>query len=94
MSYSITSSSDDCYPGTSVLINKLELKNQDALSYAEKISTTIRAVEIERDFQCASFSFQDYCDIHRILFGDIYEWAGNLRKVSISKKGTVFLPAK
>ena len=94
MGYSITSSSEDCYPETTVLINKLGLKKQEALDYAEKISTSLRAVEIEKEGFDAPFSFDYYCDIHRRLFGDIYEWAGKLRATEISKQGTNFCPAK
>ena len=31
-----------------------------------------------------------YLAIHRFLFEDIYDWAGELRTVEISKKGTTF----
>lgn len=94
MAYSIISASDDCYPGTTVLMNKLGLEKQDALDYAEKIATSLRAVEIENELFSAPFSFEAYCDIHRRLFGDIYEWAGELRTIDISKQGTNFCPAK
>ncbi len=35
MAYSVTSSNDGCYPGTTVLINKLGLKSQEALDNAK-----------------------------------------------------------
>ena len=94
MGYSITSTNDGCYPGTTVLVNKLGLDRQDALDYAEKISTSLRAVEIEKAACDAQFSFEYYCNIHRCLFEDIYEWAGELRKINIAKQGTSFCPAK
>jgi len=34
--------------------------------------------------------FTFYKNIHRVLFEDIYDWAGKLRTVDISKKGTNF----
>lgn len=94
MAYSINSTSDSCYPGTTVLINKLGLKNQDALDLAERVTTSLRAVEIEKENCPEVFSFEYYCNIHKRLFSDIYEWAGNLRTIDFSKKGTVFCPAK
>ena len=39
-------------------------------------------------FQEVDFEF--YKNIHKQIFGDLYEWAGQLRKINISKKGTVF----
>ena len=38
MAYSVTSSQDGCYPGTTVLINKLGLKNQQALDKVESVA--------------------------------------------------------
>ncbi len=40
------------------------------------------------------FDLRRLCEIHRSLFSDLYAWAGRLRKVNISKKGTVFAPAE
>ena len=43
------------------------------------------------------FAFRDfefYKDIHRHLFYDIYEWAGVVRSVNLSKKGTAFCEYK
>lgn len=92
MRYSITSSSDNCYPGTTVLINKLNLTNQESLDQAEKIAVSLRSIELESRDIDDPFSFSFYCSIHKCLFGDIYEWAGELRTVDLSKKGTRFCP--
>ncbi len=94
MGYSITASSDNCYPGTTVLINKLGLKNQDALNQAEKIAVTLRSAEIENSDFSGAFTFDYYCALHKRLFGDLYDWAGELRTVNLSKKGTSFYPAE
>ncbi len=94
MSYSITSSSDNCYPGTTVLVNNLGLRSQEALDQAEKIATSLRSVELESRGSNEPFSFAFYCSIHKHLFGDIYEWAGALRTVDLSKKGTHFCRAE
>ena len=40
------------------------------------------------------FDFDHYKAIHRFLFSDLYEWAGEVRAVNISKKGTQFTPAE
>lgn len=38
------------------------------------------------------FDFSHYKAIHRFLFEDIYVWAGEVRTVDMSKKGTFFAP--
>ena len=37
--------------------------------------------------------FEFYKNLHKYVFGDIYEWAGTIRTVDMSKKGTRFCPA-
>lgn len=90
MRYSLSASEDNCYPGTTVLINKLGLQEQEALNDAEYMSVSIYTAEMmETDFT-EPFTFEFYCYIHKVLFGDIYDWAGEIRTVDISKKGTNF----
>lgn len=40
------------------------------------------------------FDFEHYKAIHRFLFSDLYDWAGKVRTVNISKKGTQLTPAE
>ena len=93
MSYSISSTNADCYPGTTVLINKLGLHSQDMLDDVERVMTGVRTVEIEDAQSVAPFTFDFYLNLHRRLFGDIYDWAGKLRTIDLSKKGTSFYAA-
>lgn len=41
----------------------------------------------------ANFDFAHYKAIHKFLFDDLYDWAGEVRTVDLSKKGTQFVPA-
>ncbi len=93
MAYSIGSSQDDCYPGTTVLVNKLDLRDQAALDQAEKISVTLRTAELGLRTYTEPFTFDFYRMLHRELFQDLYTWAGELRTIDLSKKGTRFYPA-
>ena len=93
MSYSITASNVGCYPGTTVLVNKLGLKCQQALDEAESVAVSLRLAQIESEAVDAPFTFAFYCDLHKRLFGDLYDWAGKLRTIDFSKKGTAFYPA-
>ncbi|MGH8855303.1 MAG: putative adenosine monophosphate-protein transferase Fic [Telluria sp.] len=77
-----------CYPGSDVLINKLDLTDEAALEAAEVELTEDRIEQFNPDFN--NISLSALCDIHRFLFQDVYEWAGELRTVDISKGSTRF----
>ena len=89
-SYSIEASSDSCYSGTTVLVNKFGIKTQKELDILEKQITLLRAIQAEQTYPFENVDFDYYKDLHRQIFGDLYDWAGTVRKVNISKKGTVF----
>lgn len=94
ISYSVDSTTKDCYPGTTVLINKLGIQNQKHLDEVETMIVSVKATETELFFDSAEdFDFTFYKDLHKILFEEIYEWAGNVREINISKKQTNFCPA-
>ena len=90
MSYSIDPISANCYPGTTVLINKLDIRDEETLHEAETLVTFINASKLEQHPLEGAFDFAHYKDIHYFLFSDLYDWAGQVRTVNISKKGTRF----
>ena len=94
MAYSLDSLKDDCYPGTTVLINKLDIRNEKLLAEAEQTITAINYAQIENEFEFVDVDFEYYKNIHKRLFYDIYEWAGMVRSVNLSKKGTAFCEYK
>ena len=94
MAYSLDSLKDDCYPGTTVLINKLDIRNDKLLAEAEQTITAINYAQIENEFEFVEVDFEYYKNIHKRLFYDIYEWAGMVRSVNLSKKGTAFCEYK
>lgn len=77
-----------CYLGTNVLRNLLNITNDDDLNEAERVLSEIAASEIE--FDLPPYDLPYLQRIHRKLFIDIYEWAGELRTVDISKGETHF----
>jgi cell filamentation protein len=77
-----------CYPGSDVLINKLGLIEEDALEAAEIELTQARIAQFEPDFD--NISLPALRGIHFHLFQDLYDWAGELRTVDISKGSTRF----
>jgi cell filamentation protein len=76
-----------CYPGTTVLINKLDLRNQDELSAFELEISNQRANE---PLPIGLYSPTHYLAIHKHLFQDVYAWAGRVRTVRIFKEGAPF----
>ncbi len=90
MGYSIDATSANCYEGTSCLINKFGIKDDKKLAALESDITFAKAAVLESQSPKLPFDFEYYKYIHRFLFEDIYDWAGQLRTVNISKEGTVF----
>ena len=90
MPYSINATSEDCYEGTTVLINKLDIRNEKELSETEGIITSFKASELLSQPLKPDFDFEDYKQIHRYLFDVFYDWAGETRKIAIYKSATVF----
>ena len=93
MSYSIDSSTSNCYEGTTCLINKLGITDEDKLKEFEGAVTFAKASELELNPISDTFDVEHYKLIHKYLFEDIYDWAGEYRTVNISKKGTKFASA-
>ena len=94
MGYSLDPISADCYEGTFCLINKLGIKDEEKLRNFEAAVTFAKISEIENGFMDFPLTAEGYRSIHRFIFEDIYDWAGEYRKVDISKKGTVFASYK
>lgn len=93
MSYSIDSSTSNCYEGTTCLINKLGITDETKLKEFEGAVTFAKASELELNPISYTFDVEHYKLIHKYLFEDIYDWAGEYRTVNISKKGTKFASA-
>ena len=94
MAYSIDPIQDNCYPGTTVLVNKLHIHDEAALQEAEALATYVNASRLEQCPLEGVFDFAHYKAIHQFLFSDLYDWAGEVRTVNISKKGTQFAPVE
>jgi len=77
-----------CYPDSDVLINKLDIKEDEKLAEAEKVLSDLSLDDIE--FAPPPYNLDYFQSIHLQLFSDIYEWAGKIRTVDISKGNTRF----
>jgi cell filamentation protein len=76
-----------CYPGTGVLRNLLGVRSQSELDRAERQLVQLR---IQEGTPEGNFDLKHLQAIHRHLFQDIYDWAGEVRQVEISKGGNQF----
>lgn len=92
--YSIEGTHENCYPGTTVLINKLNIKNQKQLDDTERSYVTFTYTDLEKNTEFKNVDFEFYKSLHYRLFSEIYDWAGKIRTINISKKGAVFSDCK
>lgn len=90
MAYSIESTSDDCYPGTTVLMNKLGIKNQAQLDESETLIVGVKSMQFELNPFSEELDFAYYKRLHAFLFGELYDWAGKIRHINMSKQHTHF----
>lgn len=80
-----------CYPDADVLINHLDIRDAVLLAEAEAEFTAERYRTYEAPkLTIADFTLEHLKQLHYHLFQDVYDWAGQLRDVDISKGGTRF----
>jgi cell filamentation protein len=75
------------YKGTTVLRNRLGIRDAALLESFEIEMSTIRA---EEPLPSGRFSARHYRQVHRHLFQDVYRWAGTYRSVRMGKGGNAF----
>lgn len=79
-------------PVTGVLCNKLGLGTAAGLEAAEREITHAALILLHESPVAATYDLLHLREIHRRIFGDIYEWAGQIRTVTIAKGATFCLP--
>lgn len=75
------------YEGTNVLINLGNFKNQDDLDEYESSMFKLAFININNNFHISCT--EDIFKIHKILFSEVYEWAGKPRTINIYKSEEV-----
>lgn len=76
-----------CYPGTQVLINKADIREQATLDEFEQLMFDSRADERLPD---GDLDLVHYCALHRHFFQDVYDWAGQIRTIRTGKGNNWF----
>ena len=75
------------YAGTDVLKNKEDIRDYDDLHVFER---TVSARRMETLPDAFPMTPEGYREIHRYIFQDVYEWAGETRTVDIAKNNSYF----
>ena len=73
------------YPGTEVLRNRAGITRQDDLDQFELSMFIIRS---EEDWPPGVLDDAHYRALHRHLFQDVYDWAGETRRIRIERVAT------
>jgi len=84
---------DDTYTDsqTGILRNLQDISDPDVLLFVESSAVTKRLQELYEN-PIKIKGAESLFEIHKLLFQDIYAWAGKKRKVEISKDGKQFFP--
>ena len=77
--------SNYCYPGTHILINKLNIKDKNTLQKFEAKITAAKLLDLRQKGIIGNFNAEHLSKIHRYLFEDIYPFAGQVRNENIAK---------
>ena len=84
-------------PGTKVLKNCLGLDDAEELRIVEEKLVFLRIAELEAAPLKGAFDYAHFKAIHRHLFQDVYEWAGEERTAPVGqfmiKAGHAYYPA-
>jgi fido (protein-threonine AMPylation protein) len=85
-------SSHDPYtdPASGILKNRLGITDTLTLEATEAALVAVRSYELLERPLLGRFDLAHLQAIHRYLFGDVYEWAGQLRTIDISRDGSAF----
>ena len=74
-----------CYKGTNVLINKLNIRDFGTLMKLENRIAVYKAFELRRIGITGNFDQEHLKNIHKFMFEDLYDFAGEFRTENIAK---------
>ena len=81
----------NCYPESDVLINNYNIRDKELLEKFEiqKVFAKLLGLDIKPERIGYTYDAEHLVNIHKYLFGDIYEWAGTFRKENLYKSERV-----
>jgi fido (protein-threonine AMPylation protein) len=77
-------------PETGILRNRLGIADESELEKAEASFVAWRSYELSQKPIAGRFDLVHLQAIHRHLFGDVYDWAGEIRTIDLSKGNSYF----
>ncbi|WP_404334949.1 Fic/DOC family protein [Planococcus rifietoensis] len=83
-----------CYPGTDVLVNAFDIRDEDKLKELETVYALYRLSELQLKKPKDPTDLEVFLDIHRCLLQDVYPFAGKLREEMTSKGSSTFAHPK
>lgn len=83
-----------CYPGTDVLVNAFDIRDEDKLKELETVYALYRLSELQLKKPKDPTDLNVFLDIHRCLLQDVYPFAGKLREEMTSKGSSTFAHPK
>lgn len=86
----MSNQSQYCYPGTDILINLHNIKDQRTLTNFESMAVTLRNTQLGENPIKGNFNLEHLQRIHFFLFQDVYPFAGEIRNENIWKDGYPF----
>lgn len=90
MSISTANMDPYVYPGTAVLKNRRDIRDEGLLASFEADATARRLRHLELKPAPGSFDARHLQSIHHYIFQDLFDWAGEFRTVNIAKSGHQF----
>ncbi|ARE22322.1 cell filamentation protein Fic [Lactococcus cremoris] len=75
---------------SSVLVNKQGITDEQGAARSEHLFATQRLLDL-RLKPIEIKTVKDILKVHGYIFQDVYDWAGQYRKVNISKQGNAFM---
>lgn len=81
----------ETYPGSDILVNKMDIDNSYFLEKKERELSNHRLLELAHRPVRQSFNTGHLQRLHRYIFQDVYDWAGDLRTIRIQKGNLWFI---
>ncbi len=78
------------YKDTNVLVNKKNIKDFEKLKQEERDETS-KKINLIKNLE---FSAKGFKNLHKEIFGDLYNWAGETRTVNLSNGDVSFAPMR
>jgi cell filamentation protein len=73
------------YKDVPVLRNRFDIKDEKKLKQVEADITAVTLMAVDNAVKSLPFDFSRLCAIHKHVFEDVYDWAGNVRTIPIVK---------